>query len=102
MWRIGLALMITGTGNVMADTPSLERQQTLKDMLKNDCGSCHGLTLKGGLGSALTPEVLAGKNTDLLVNTVLQGKKGTAMPAWKKIISNKEAFWLIKYLKNNY
>ncbi len=97
MWRIGLALMITD--NVMADAPSLERQQTLKDMLKNDCGACHGLTLKGGLGSALIPEVLAGKNTDLLVNTVLQGKKKTAMPAWSGMISKKEALWLIQYLK---
>ncbi len=97
MWRIGLALMIAG--NVMAEAQSLERQQALKDMLKNDCGACHGLTLKGGLGSALTPEALADKNTDLLINTVLQGKKGTAMPAWKKIISKQEALWLIKYLK---
>ncbi len=100
MWRIGLALMITG--NVMADTPSIERQQTLKDMLKNDCGSCHGLTLKGGLGSALTPEALADKNTDLLVNTVLQGKKGTAMPAWGEIVSQQDAIWLIKYLKQKW
>ena len=74
MWRIGLALMITG--NVMAEAPSLERQQTLKDMLKNDCGSCHGLTLKGGLGSALTPEALADKNTDFLSIQFCRVKKG--------------------------
>ncbi len=97
MWKIGLVFMISG--NVMADAPSLERQQTLKDMLKNDCGSCHGLTLKGGLGSALLPETLADKNTGILVNTIMQGKKGTAMPAWGKIISKQEALWLIKYLK---
>ena len=97
MWRIGLALMIAG--NAMADTPSLERQRVLKDMLLNDCGACHGLTLKGGLGSALTTEALANKDTDLLVNTVLQGKKGTAMPAWGEIVSQQDAIWLIKYLK---
>jgi len=97
MWWIGLFLIISG--NVMADVPSLERQQGLKEVLKNDCGACHGLTLKGGLGSALTSEALADKNTELLVNTILQGRKGTAMPAWEKIISKQEALWLIKYLK---
>lgn len=97
MWRIELFLIISGS--VMADVPSPQRQQSLKVMLKNDCGSCHGLTLKGGLGSSLLPETLANKNPDLLVSTILHGRKGTAMPAWGKLITPQEAHWLIKYLK---
>jgi len=34
---------------------SAERQQALRDLLKQDCGACHGLTLKGGMGPALLP-----------------------------------------------
>lgn len=37
------------------------RQKQLIHLLKQDCGSCHGLTLKGGLGPALLPDVLLSK-----------------------------------------
>jgi len=35
---------------------SAERQTELLYLLKQDCGSCHGMTLQGGLGSSLLPE----------------------------------------------
>src|SRR5690554_7420036 len=41
------------------DTPVDRRQ--LEHLLLQDCGSCHGLRLTGGLGPAITPEALAGK-----------------------------------------
>jgi len=31
------------------------RQTELLYLLKHDCGSCHGMTRKGGLGPALLP-----------------------------------------------
>ena len=37
------------------------RQNELQYFIKHDCGSCHGMTLKGGLGPALLPETLAAK-----------------------------------------
>lgn len=30
-----------------------EREKELETLLYQDCGSCHGMTLKGGLGPAL-------------------------------------------------
>ena len=39
--------------------PEAERARELIHIVRQDCGSCHGLTLAGGLGPALTPEVLA-------------------------------------------
>jgi len=100
MWKAGLLLIFSFV--VAAETESLspERQQILLNMLKNDCGACHGLTLKGGLGPSLLSKALTDKSDKMLVNTILLGRDGTAMPSWKKLISKQEAFWLIHHLKN--
>ncbi len=87
--------------NVWAETPSDQRKQELINLLKHDCGSCHGLTLKGGLGSSLLAKDLIDKDDAFLVETILMGRKGTAMPPWQKFISKSEAIWLVKYLRNN-
>ncbi len=82
--------------------PSYERQEILRNMLKHDCGACHGLTLKGGLGPALLPENLATLSDDFLINTIQKGRKGTAMPPWKPFITPTETRWLVQtLLKNN-
>ncbi|MGR9086193.1 MAG: c-type cytochrome [Gammaproteobacteria bacterium] len=78
---------------------STDRQQTLRDLLKRDCGACHGLTLKGGMGPALLPENLAGKSDDFLADTILNGRKGTAMPPWKPFMNREEALWLVAALR---
>lgn len=78
---------------------SPERQQALRDLLKQDCGACHGLTLKGGMGPALLPETLAGKSDDFLADTILNGRQGTAMPPWQPFMNRDEALWLVKILR---
>jgi cytochrome c55X len=78
---------------------SLERQQALRDLLKQDCGACHGLTLKGGMGPALLPETLAGKSDDFLADTIMNGRQGTAMPPWQPFMNRDEALWLVKILR---
>lgn len=52
------------------DSPSPERQRALVHLVRQDCGSCHGMTLQGGLGPALTPEALRDKPVDSLVAVV--------------------------------
>ncbi len=74
--------------------PSPERQAELRYLLAQDCGSCHGLTLKGGLGPALTPPALDGKPPEFLQQTILQGRPGTAMPPWRGILTEDESRWL--------
>lgn len=76
-----------------------DRQTTLLNLLKNDCGACHGLTLKGGMGPPLLSESLAGKPDEFLVATILNGRKGTAMPPWQSFMSRDEALWLVKVLR---
>jgi cytochrome c55X len=69
-------------------------------LLKQDCGACHGLTLKGGLGPSLMPESLSSKTDAELTTTILEGRSGTAMPPWRQFISESEARWLIRHLRN--
>jgi cytochrome c55X len=84
---------------VAADQPSPPRQEALIQFLKQDCGSCHGMTLHGGLGPALLPKALAEKSDDLLVSTILKGRPGTAMPPWDSFLSQDEAVWLVAQLR---
>lgn len=74
-------------------------EKRLEHMVKQDCGSCHGLTMKGGLGRPLTPEALAGAEVESLASIILDGVPGTAMPPWRPLLSEDEAMWIARYLK---
>ena len=76
------------------------RQAELMHMLRHDCGSCHGMTLKGGLGPSLLPEALHGKPVEFLEYTILNGRHGSAMPPWNGIVDAEEARWIVQQLLN--
>lgn len=99
MMRFLLALVFS-TGAI-AQQPSVERQQELQNMLQHDCGSCHGLTFKGGLGAPLTAKSLQNKNTAFLISTILEGREGTAMPPWKQFLTEQDALWIVQQLRKN-
>jgi len=83
-----------------SDEPlSNPRKSQLIHLVKQDCGSCHGMTLKGGLGPALLPENLEGKPLLFLQNTILYGRAGTAMPPWKTLLTEQEVLWISQQLK---
>ena len=71
----------------------------LARFVRHDCGSCHGLSLQGGLGPALTPESLSRYDVQALGNVVLAGVPGSAMPPWAGILSREQAFWIAEVLK---
>ncbi|HEY3459975.1 MAG TPA: cytochrome c [Casimicrobiaceae bacterium] len=79
--------------------PPLPRQHELLRLLHQDCGSCHGLRLTGGLGPALTPNALKDKPDASLVATIVSGRRGTPMPPWQPFMSEEEARWLVARLK---
>lgn len=83
-------------------SPSVERQDQLRHRVKHDCGSCHGLTLKGGLGPPLVPAALADRAEESLVEIILRGVPGTPMPPWAFEISPQEAGWLVRQLKEGF
>lgn len=81
------------------DGPPGARQDELLHLLRQDCGSCHGLTLRGGLGPALTPSMLQPRSDEVLVATILHGRPGTPMPPWRFAIAPDEAQWLVMRLR---
>jgi cytochrome c55X len=94
----GLAVAAFAAGTALA-APSQDRQDALIYQLRQDCGSCHGMTLKGGLGPPLVPAAMAGKSDEMLVDVILNGLPGTPMGPWAFEISREEAAWLVRRLK---
>ena len=97
--RVLLSLWLLLAAVCRAGDIGEERRAELMNLLVQDCGSCHGLTMKGGLGPALLPQDLADKNEDALVATILFGRPGTAMPPWAVELSEEEARWMLRQLK---
>lgn len=77
-----------------------DEAKVLERMVIQDCGSCHGLTLKGGLGRPLTPDALKHFDTQTITNIILDGVPGTAMPKWRPLLSEQQAQWMAQYLKS--
>lgn len=84
-----------------AETVSAEQGERLRELVHQDCGSCHGMLLTGGLGPALTTQALTGKSTELLAATIREGRAGTPMPPWKKLLSEAEIDWIVEYLQTS-
>ncbi len=95
------------TGTCLADgsgtfEPDAARRTELIRLVREDCGSCHGLTLKGGLGPALLPAALHGKDPAMLFNTIIYGRPGTPMPPWRTFLSDDEARWIVSQLQQGF
>jgi cytochrome c55X len=102
-FRLALALaLLLSAPVVMAEStvpaPSAERRQQLVHLVRQDCGSCHGMTLQGGLGPSLRPDALRDKPVDSLVATIYSGRPGTPMPPWHRFLSEAEVRWIVEQL----
>jgi cytochrome c55X len=93
---LGVSLVLAAA--VCAAEPTGERRAELRNLLVQDCGSCHGLTFKGGLGPALTREALADKSVEYVHAIIWHGRPGTAMPPWRGLLSESESRWLAELL----
>ncbi len=82
--------------------PSAEHRTQLIRMVRQDCGSCHGIQLTGGLGPALTRELMAQIPLDSLFAVIYHGRPGTAMPGWKTMISEQDAHWIARQLQQGF
>lgn len=91
-----LAVVILMTTSAFAQDAAHE--EVLIHRVRQDCGSCHGMHLTGGLGPALTREALAGKPAEFLAATIYHGRPGTTMPPWKALLSLDDAQWIARQL----
>lgn len=82
----------------MDNPPAPARQQQLVRMVRQDCGSCHGMRLTGGLGPALTREALADRPQASVAATIFHGRPGTPMPPWRAMLNEREADWIAQRL----
>lgn len=81
-----------------ADDRKIDTEK-LTHLVRQDCGGCHGLTLKGGLGKPLTPEHLAQWDREQLALIILDGVPGTPMPGWRPLMDEADARWIADTLK---
>ncbi|PLX37318.1 MAG: cytochrome C [Hyphomicrobiales bacterium] len=79
-----------------------ERIAELTEFVRQDCGSCHGMTMKGGLGRPLTKEALADFDEETLNLIILDGIPETAMPPWRPLLSEAEVAWISRALKEGH
>lgn len=105
---LALALSLCGTSHAAeyvakpVFSPDSARRAELITLVRQDCGSCHGLTLKGGLGPALLPETLQNKSADYLKSVILHGGPDTAMPPWQRFLSEAETEWIVFNLQKGF
>ena len=100
MWRTaGVAVLVVALAAPAAADPPPARQRDILQLLRQDCGSCHGLTLKGGLGPPLTPAALAPKPPEYLRDTIRDGRPGTPMAPWRPFLDDAEIAWLVERLR---
>lgn len=79
--------------------PGAARRRALGRLLAHDCGSCHGLARRGGLGPPLTVEALARRSDAYLEAVIRDGVPGTAMPPWNALLGAADIRWLVGALR---
>ncbi len=97
-WLLAAPLACAAADNA----PAPERRAELVDLVRQDCGSCHGMTLQGGLGPSLGPAALAGKDAGQMRYVILHGRRGTPMPPWRDFVSEAEARWIVDLLRKGF
>jgi len=85
--------------SALAGGVSPERASRLSYLVRQDCGACHGIRLKGGLGSPLNPPDLAGVDAATIAEIILDGVPDTPMPPWRGELSEDDAHWIANALK---
>ena len=104
-FQIGILPMLLACSNLACGdqfaqgvAPAPARQAELLNLVRQDCGSCHGLRFEGGLGVPLTPAALKGKPFEALRDAILYGRNGTTMPPWNPFLTEAEAGWIVQML----
>jgi cytochrome c55X len=87
------------TASSAASEPTAERRAQLEVMFLHDCGSCHGLTMNGGLGPSIRPSDVADLSDHDLATIITDGIPGTPMPPWGRHLSSEDVGWIIRLMR---
>jgi cytochrome c55X len=96
------ALLLAVSAHALAAGPGPERTKALIHLVRQDCGSCNGMTLKGGLGKPLLPENLKDFSAGALAGIILDGVPDTPMPPWRGELNESDALWIAHKLKEGF
>lgn len=96
-----LMATISVSSAVLAGPVTEERARQLENLVRQDCGSCHGMTLKGGLGPDIRPKRFIGVAPEAIARIILDGVPGTPMPPWRPLLSEQDARWIALYLSGD-
>ncbi|WP_273207487.1 c-type cytochrome [Marinobacter subterrani] len=101
-WRQtpGLALLCLALATAHAADTGRRSDAELGNLVLQDCGSCHGMTLKGGLGPPLRPDNLERLPVEAISAIIREGVPDTAMPPWKPLLTPEETDWISRQLKS--
>ncbi|MFA5215461.1 cytochrome D1 domain-containing protein [Sulfuricurvum sp.] len=93
-------LSITLAGALLASIPLIagESKMDVAKMFEKECQGCHGPNHEGGVGSSLDPKIIGKKNAYFLVETIMGGRAGTAMPSFKGKMNKEDADKMVDYL----
>ncbi|WP_189577243.1 c-type cytochrome [Marinobacter zhanjiangensis] len=94
-----LVLVLLITPVTVASEDGID-EADLSNLVLQDCGSCHGMTLRGGLGPPLRPDDLERMSAGAVAALIREGVPGTAMPPWKALLSEPEIVWISERLKS--
>jgi len=74
------------------------RAAELRHLVEQDCGACHGMTRKGGLGPDIRAQTLEGRDAEGLAQIIKDGIPDTAMPPWGPLLADQDINWIAEYL----
>lgn len=103
-WHLRLIQCVLGTWLVAWTMTtqaeiSPSRQKAITYTVKQDCGSCHGLTLAGGLGPDLRAARLHTLPPEYLFAVIKNGIADTPMPPWQRFFTDEEIQWIVEQLQ---
>lgn len=102
MWRFIAVALLAAPAILLGGEGSGQSvdESRLSNLVVQDCGSCHGLTLRGGLGPPLRPEDLEHLPAEAIAAIIREGIPGSAMPPWKPLLAPEEIQWISRQLKS--
>ncbi len=98
-YKLALGVMLLAVYQAGVADVSSQRGEEIAYIVKQDCGSCHGLTLAGGLGPDLKAQRLQSLPDEYLISVIKNGIPDTPMPPWQTFFNDEEIAWIVTQLK---